>query len=742
MGKLAGRFGEFMLTIDSKETIRTIWTANEKILPRRAQVLVGKKLREVICGEQYVAIRNILQRVWERGHVERIEYPAEIAGGTRWFVARLMPLARRWKGHGTVCVMAWDITDRKMAEQNLRKSQALLAESEQLANIGSWELDLKTGKVAWSDNMYRVHGFAFGEVVLSKDFCLQLLHPDDRQHAENLVAQSFVTRLPAEHEYRCAIRDGRLRRMQTRFAPFFSESGEPLRIVGSTQDVTDHRLAEERIQKSEALLVEAEQIAHMGSWEWDLETRAIRWSDNMYRLRGFAPGEVALSEEVCSALFKPADRERARDLLAKAIESGQLGEHEFRGEIKNGSIRAFHTRFAPVFSDSGRVVRIVGTTQDITDRKLAEEKIQKSEAMLAQAERIANLGSWEWDLETNEVIWSEQSYRMAEVDPSERPPSLETWWTWVHPGDRDRLRGLLEQTLTEGAPLEYEARFLRRGDRVQVMHTRALPIVNEAGRPIRLVGMSQDVTERRNEENRLRRSEALLEQAEQIAGFGCWEYDIATRTVILSKNLLEMYGFVSNEEWDEERYWKNVLRSDREEVRRMVLESIGACKPFEYITRYRMPDGTARNHHVRGMPVVANKGPATLVRGVVHDITSQMRNEEDLRRLSQELMRAQDAERRQIARELHESAGQTLAALKMTLANLEDASGDNREEFGDQLLTARGLAEDAIREVRVVSYLMHPPMLDEAGLGPTLHWYAKGFAERSGIETVVEATAV
>jgi PAS domain S-box-containing protein len=251
--------------------------------------------------------------------------------------------------------------------------------------------------------------------------------------------------------------------------------------------------------------------------------------------------------------------------------------------------------------------------------------------------------------------------------------------------------------------------------------------------------MSQDVTERRNEENRLRRSEALLEQAEQIAGFGCWEYDIATRTVILSKNLLEMYGFVSNEEWDEERYWKNVLRSDREEVRRMVLESIGACKPFEYITRYRMPDGTARNHHVRGMPVVANKGPATLVRGVVHDITSQMRNEEDLRRLSQELMRAQDAERRQIARELHESAGQTLAALKMTLANLEDASGDNREEFGDQLLTARGLAEDAIREVRVVSYLMHPPMLDEAGLGPTLHWYAKGFAERSGIETVVEA---
>jgi signal transduction histidine kinase len=100
-------------------------------------------------------------------------------------------------------------------------------------------------------------------------------------------------------------------------------------------------------------------------------------------------------------------------------------------------------------------------------------------------------------------------------------------------------------------------------------------------------------------------------------------------------------------------------------------------------------------------------------------------------------MRTQDAERRQIARDLHESVGQTLAALKMTLANLDHAHVENGNALAP-LQEARGLAEDAIREIRVVSYLMHPPMLDEAGLAPTLEWYARGFSDRSNIQATVE----
>jgi len=156
----------------------------------------------------------------------------------------------------------------------------------------------------------------------------------------------------------------------------------PLRHVGSSQKITHRELGEQKIRKSEVLLAQAEQLANLGSWEWNLETGAIIWSDNMYRLRGFAPREVALTEEFCSGLLTPPDRERGKELLAQAVASGQPGEHEFRAATKDGTLRFFQTRFSAVVSESGKVLRIVGTTQDITDRKLAEEKIQKSEASL------------------------------------------------------------------------------------------------------------------------------------------------------------------------------------------------------------------------------------------------------------------------------------------------------------------------------------------------------------------------
>jgi PAS domain S-box-containing protein len=155
-----------------------------------------------------------------------------------------------------------------------------------------------------------------------------------------------------------------------------------LRRLGSSQKIAHRELGEHKIHKSEALLAQAEQLAKLGSWEWDLETGDIIWSDNSYRLRGFEPREVALTEEFCSGLLTPADRERGKELLAQSIASGQPGEQEFRATIKDGTVRVFQTRFSAVVSESGKVLRIVGTTQDITDRKLAEENIQKSEALL------------------------------------------------------------------------------------------------------------------------------------------------------------------------------------------------------------------------------------------------------------------------------------------------------------------------------------------------------------------------
>lgn len=113
--------------------------------------------------------------------------------------------------------------------------------------------------------------------------------------------------------------------------------------------------------------------------------------------------------------------------------------------------------------------------------------------------------------------------------------------------------------------------------------------------------------------------------------------------------------------------------------------------------------------------------------------------EEELRRLSQQLLRERDDSRRRMARELHESAGQSLAALKMTLGRLREALSSEERDVSHLLQSADALADAAIRAVRTVSYVIHPPLLDEAGLGPALRWYAEGFSQRSGIAVRVEA---
>jgi signal transduction histidine kinase len=141
---------------------------------------------------------------------------------------------------------------------------------------------------------------------------------------------------------------------------------------------------------------------------------------------------------------------------------------------------------------------------------------------------------------------------------------------------------------------------------------------------------------------------------------------------------------------------------------------------------------------MRGIPIAGPDGKPARVLGVVQDITDQKRAEENMQQLWRQMIQGRDEERRRMARELHESAGQSLAALKMNLGRLRELLPKNRGLAQTLWRSSNDLAEAAIREVRTVSYLMHPPLLDEAGLTPALRWYARGFAERSKIVVIVD----
>ena len=271
----------------------------------------------------------------------------------------------------------------------------------------------------------------------------------------------------------------------------------------------------------------------------------------------------------------------------------------------------------------------------------------------------------------------------------------------------------------------------------QVVRVHTVYASEKTGLPSRFAGVVEDVTERRANEARLNKSEALLVQAERAADLGSWEMDVKTGKSVWSKALSELLGFASVDGSNESTYLRNVPDEDKARAQATLAYAIQHRTECAYVGRYRSPNGDWRVHQTHAVPIGDVRGRADCMVGLVQDITQKTRSEEELHRVSQKLMRARDLERRHVARELHESAGQSLAALKMTLGNLREALPKKNRQAAALLDNCFELADEVVREVRTVSYLMHPPLLDEAGLAPALRWYVRGFSDRSKIQVAL-----
>src|SRR6202167_4047451 len=179
--------------------------------------------------------------------------------------------------------------------------------------------------------------------------------------------------------------------------------------------------------------------------------------------------------------------------------------------------------------------------------------------------------------------------------------------------------------------------------------------------------------------------------------------------------------------------WSLIQLEDPDAAKQALRHALATNTPLEHFSRFAMPNGHMRVLHTRAIPVADVSGQVTHFVGFNHDITEQKRVEDDLRRLSRQLLTLRSEEQRRLARELHETASQTLTALKMTLRQIEDSLPSQDLRARELAKSCRTLASDAMREVRTISSILHPPLMDEAGLTVGLGTYVRLFSERSGV---------
>ena len=251
--------------------------------------------------------------------------------------------------------------------------------------------------------------------------------------------------------------------------------------------------------------------------------------------------------------------------------------------------------------------------------------------------------------------------------------------------------------------------------------------------------LARDITQEKNAMEALRKNEGLWAQAEQHARLGSWYYDVGKQSFTWSDQMYRMLGReAGNGSIALDLACTIFHPEDRPRAWADVQTAIKEGKPVENELRFVLPDGRIRVFHSRAVPLADETGRVHQIRGMSQDITERKQAEEEQRRLAQQLLNVRDEEHRRMARNLHESASQSLAALKMTLSRLAEAIPQDAENQRDLLESSLMLAEEAIREVRTVSHLLHPLVLDDAGLGPALRWYAAGFSERSQVGVKVD----
>src|SRR5208282_3070620 len=236
------------------------------------------------------------------------------------------------------------------------------------------------------------------------------------------------------------------------------------------------KAAHEALQTTAALLTEAQQIGRMGSWDLNLATGQLIWSEQLYRLLGLKPFDPPITKERILELAYPPDREGLRRRTGTSARSGQFYEAEVRFVLPDGRIRLLHTRSIPIADATGRITRLVGLSEDITERKEVHERLRRSETLLAQAEQLANMGSWEYDNEREMLTWSAQFYRMLGFEWDTQPIPANEAHKVIHPDDFERAVRDINALQAEGRPLDNELRFITRNGDVRIFHSRAVAI--------------------------------------------------------------------------------------------------------------------------------------------------------------------------------------------------------------------------------------------------------------------------
>ena len=379
---------------------------------------------------------------------------------------------------------------------------------------GMWFWDLENPDHEWmSSSFWTTLGYdPSSKAHLASEWHNIINQGDLKVARENFERHCADPSYPYDQIVRYQHKEGHTVWIRCRGIAIRDENGKPIRMLGAHTDVTAMkeqemlRVAQEKaqiaFQKQALLLDELEQTANIGTWEVDLVSKSVYWSEQTKRIHE-VPDDYAPNLETGINFYKQGEsRERIKRAVEEGIQYGKSWELELELVTAKGRDIWVRAHGNPFFVD-GKCVRLFGVFQDISKQKFTEAALKESrEAAMANAIRLQlaydsiGMGIWEWDFSTQIMTWDDKMLGLYELSKEEFSGKLEQWEAMIHPDDVKNTKYQLNKVLETKSKIDTEFRIVLRNGSIKYIRAGALALTNKVGKPIKMVGVNYDITEK------------------------------------------------------------------------------------------------------------------------------------------------------------------------------------------------------------------------------------------------------
>lgn len=339
-----------------------------------------------------------------------------------------------------------------------------------------------------------------------KDWIDTLLPERDRALSRSLFLKSTQGMPGHGNVSPIVTRSGEERLIEWSDTVLRNDAGEPTGLLAIGMDITERVESTRALSLREAQLNEAQRMARIGSWERDLVTDELTWTDEVYRIVEWDKGFSAFVKAI-----HPDDQAMVHDIFIASRETRMPLQVTHRLIMPDGRVKWVEERAQFHYDGEGKALRLVGTMQDISERMALTQILSRSQALLQEAQRMARVGSWDLDLVTGKPEWSDEVFHMFEIDRQQSGAAYDAFVAAIHPQDREMVIRVYDESVISRLPYQLTHRLLMPDGRIKWVEVRGQTYYDETGQPLQSVGTVQDISEHIAAEEQLRRSLAEKE---------------------------------------------------------------------------------------------------------------------------------------------------------------------------------------------------------------------------------------